>query len=78
MVAGERHKNEDGATSRTKDRTQVLLKRQVPFGGAGLPGNIHLAADVLHLIAAAAWVGGLLPLAMMLTAAGKASSFGPL
>ena len=45
-------------------------------GGAGLPGSIHLAADFLHLIAAAAWVGGLLPLAMMLTAAGKASSFG--
>ena len=46
------------------------------IGGACLPGNIHLAADFLHLIAAAAWVGGLLPLAMMLTAAGKASSFG--
>ena len=38
----------------------------------------EVAADFLHLIAAAAWVGGLLPLAMMLTAAGKASSFGPL
>ena len=46
------------------------------IGGAGLPGSIHLAADFLHLIAAAAWVGGLLPLAMMLTAARKASSFG--
>jgi copper resistance protein D len=41
------------------------------IGGAGLPGSIHLAADFLHLIAAAAWVGGLLPLALMLTAAGR-------
>jgi putative copper resistance protein D len=41
------------------------------IGGAGFPGSIHLAADFLHLIAAAAWVGGLLPLALMLTAAGR-------
>jgi putative copper resistance protein D len=45
------------------------------IGGAGLAGGIHLAADVMHLIAAAAWVGGLLPLAFVLTIAGKASSF---
>ena len=41
------------------------------IGGAGLGGRIHLAGDFLHLIAAAAWVGGLLPLALMLTAAGR-------
>ena len=40
------------------------------IGGAGPAGGIHLAADFLHLIAAAAWVGGLLPLAIMLAAAG--------
>ena len=40
------------------------------IGGAGLGGRIHLAADFMHLIAAAAWVGGLLPLALMLAAAG--------
>jgi putative copper resistance protein D len=40
-----------------------------------LAGGIHLAADVMHLIAAAAWVGGLLPLAFVLTVASKASSF---
>ena len=40
----------------------------------GLTGSIHLAADFLHLVAAAAWVGGLLPLAFMLAAAGRASS----
>ena len=40
------------------------------IGGAGLGGRIHLAADFLHLIAAAAWVGGLLPLALMLAVAG--------
>jgi copper resistance protein D len=44
------------------------------IGGAGLPGGVHLAADFVHLIAAAAWVGGLLPLAIMLAAAGRASS----
>ena len=41
------------------------------IGGAGLPGSIHLAADFLHLIAAAVWVGGLLPLALMLAVAGR-------
>src|SRR4029077_13510431 len=40
-------------------------------GGAGLAGSIHLAADVLHLIAAAAWVGGLLPLAFLLANADR-------
>ena len=39
------------------------------IGGAGLGGHFHLAADFVHLIAAAAWVGGLLPLALMLAAA---------
>jgi copper resistance protein D len=37
-------------------------------GGArpGIPGDFHLAADVLHLIAASAWIGGLVPLACLL------------
>jgi putative copper resistance protein D len=38
-------------------------------GGPGLGGTIHLAADVLHLVAVAAWVGTLLPLALLLAAA---------
>src|SRR5258705_2484350 len=29
-------------------------------------GNLHLTADALHLIAAAAWIGGLVPLALLL------------
>ena len=33
---------------------------------AGWLGTVHRAADGLHLIAASAWVGGLLPLAMLL------------
>jgi copper resistance protein D len=37
--------------------------------GDGTEGVIHEAADVLHLIAAAAWVGALLPLAIVLGAA---------
>jgi putative copper resistance protein D len=40
-------------------------------GGLGAEAVIHPAADVLHLIAAAAWVGALLPLAMLFFAAGK-------
>jgi len=37
-------------------------------GGAtpGAPGNLHLAADLLHLLAAGAWVGALIPLALLL------------
>ncbi len=32
---------------------------------AGLSGDVHVAADVMHLIAAGAWIGGLLPLALL-------------
>jgi putative copper resistance protein D len=39
-------------------------------GGQGIEGVVHPAADVLHLIAAAAWVGGLVPLAMLLSMTG--------
>jgi putative copper resistance protein D len=37
-------------------------------GGAtpGNTGTVHTAADILHLIAAAAWIGGLVPLVMLL------------
>jgi putative copper resistance protein D len=31
-------------------------------------GNLHLAADALHLVAAAAWIGGLVPLVLLLAA----------
>jgi putative copper resistance protein D len=37
--------------------------------GSGFYGAVHLAADILHLIAAAAWVGALVPLAVLLGAA---------
>jgi copper resistance protein D len=43
-------------------------------GGSGMAGVVHTAADFLHLIAAAAWVGSLLPLAVLLAAAGRASA----
>jgi copper resistance protein D len=39
-------------------------------GGQGLEGIIHPAADFLHLIAAAAWVGALVPLIMLLSMSG--------
>jgi copper resistance protein D len=43
-------------------------------GGAtpGLRGEVHVAADVLHLIAAGAWIGGLLPLRLLLSSAKQA------
>jgi copper resistance protein D len=31
-------------------------------------GNLHLAADALHLVAAAAWIGGLVPLVVLFCA----------
>src|SRR3984957_2027405 len=34
----------------------------------GEMGPLHLAADVLHLIASAAWIGSLVPIALLLTA----------
>jgi copper resistance protein D len=34
--------------------------------GYGASGNTQLAADVLHLLAASAWIGGLMPLALLL------------
>jgi putative copper resistance protein D len=34
----------------------------------GKLGNLHLSADALHLIAAAAWIGGLVSLALLLAA----------
>jgi putative copper resistance protein D len=39
--------------------------------GGGTEGIVHLAADIVHLVAAAAWVGALVPLAMLLHAAGR-------
>ncbi len=38
-------------------------------GTPGLAGNVHVAVDALHLVAAGAWLGGLLPLALLFAAA---------
>jgi putative copper resistance protein D len=35
----------------------------------GQTGNLHLTADALHLVAAASWIGGLVPLVILLAAA---------
>jgi putative copper resistance protein D len=43
-------------------------------GGLGNETIVHPAADVLHLIAAAAWVGALLPLMMLFATAGADDS----
>jgi putative copper resistance protein D len=34
-------------------------------GTPGVPGDVHLVADILHLLAAGAWLGGLLPLSLL-------------
>jgi copper resistance protein D len=41
------------------------------IGGQGMEGIIHPTADILHLIAVAAWVGTLLPLALLLAMTGR-------
>jgi putative copper resistance protein D len=41
----------------------------------GAMGNLHLTADALHLIAAASWIGGLVPLALLLAAARRKPAF---
>jgi putative copper resistance protein D len=41
------------------------------LGGQGTEGIVHPAADLLHLIAAAAWLGGLVPLALLLSRTGE-------
>jgi putative copper resistance protein D len=41
------------------------------IGGQGTEGVVHPVADILHLIAAAAWVGALVPLALLLTMTGQ-------
>ena len=38
-------------------------------GTPGIDGDIHVASDFLHLIAAGAWLGGLLPLTLLLASA---------
>lgn len=35
-------------------------------GGLGFGGDVHAASDVVHLVAAAAWVGGLIPLLLLI------------
>jgi putative copper resistance protein D len=35
----------------------------------GAQGGLHLSADVLHLVSAAAWIGALVPLALLIRAA---------
>jgi copper resistance protein D len=45
-------------------------------GGAdeGIGGDIHVLADAVHLLAAAAWVGALLPLALLFAGAWRSSN----
>ena len=47
-------------------------------GGIGLEAVAHPIADILHLIAAAAWVGALIPLALLLGGAARATASLPI
>jgi putative copper resistance protein D len=38
-------------------------------GTPGIDGDVHVASDFLHLVAAGAWLGGLLPLTLLLASA---------
>lgn len=42
-------------------------------GTPGIRGEIHITADVLHLVAAGTWIGGLLPFALLFAAARRAA-----
>ena len=42
--------------------------------GEGFAGNVQVTADALHLIAAAVWVGGLIPLACLFSRAAQPAS----
>jgi copper resistance protein D len=42
----------------------------------GAPGDLHLAADILHLLAAGLWIGTLLPLALLLATARRIGGAG--
>jgi len=59
-------------TSARPDIVRVLLSgaalASMAWSGhaVGTPGNIHVCADAIHLLAAGAWVGGLIPLAYVL------------
>lgn len=71
--------NAEGTASRILQAAAVVLAAAYAgslawtghaIGGQGVEGVLHPAADVLHLIAAAAWVGGLAPLTLLLTMTG--------
>jgi putative copper resistance protein D len=43
-------------------------------GTPGIAGDVHITADVLHLVAAGTWIGGLVPFALLFAAARRAAS----
>lgn len=55
-----------------------VLAGSLAFAGHGasssVGGDLHLAADILHLIAVACWVGGLLPYAIILSVTSQAKA----
>lgn len=53
----------------------IALLALIGHAGAtpGLAGRVHLATDIVHLLGASAWLGGLLPFVFLLSFAGRSA-----
>jgi putative copper resistance protein D len=49
----------------------LLARTGHASGASGAGASVHLVSDVLHILAAGAWVGGLLPLALFMRQVGR-------
>jgi putative copper export protein/mono/diheme cytochrome c family protein len=75
-----RRRTSIAALSKTLDLTAIFLGLVEVMtiagaghsaGGRGWPGRLQLATDAAHLLAAGAWIGGLLPLALLFAQLGR-------
>lgn len=78
---GRRHERTSAGIAWLALALSVLLLVSLAWSGhgasdEGTDGTIHLAADLLHLLAAGAWLGALLPLALLLAAARRSGEPG--
>lgn len=70
----------DSAVARFLQLTAALIfVGSLAFAGhaastPGINGDAHLAADIVHLVAVSAWLGGLLPYALYLSTLGRENS----
>jgi putative copper resistance protein D len=74
LVRRRRHDRTDDAVTWIALALAAALLATLAWAGhgaatPGLPGALHLAADILHLLAAGLWLGTLIPLALLLAEA---------